>query len=57
MTSIGIDKTKYILLSGKEYYALQKQAALKTETENVFTLEEARAYSRKLINKWTPKKS
>ena len=52
MTQIVIDKKKYVLVPEKEYQALQKKAALKTRAEKTFTVEEARAYSKKLIRKW-----
>ncbi len=52
MTEIIIDKKKYVLIPEKEYHALQKKAALKTKPERTFTVEEARAYSKKLIRKW-----
>lgn len=52
MTQIVIDKKKYVLVLEKEYQALQKKAALKAKAEKTFTVEEARAYSKKLIRKW-----
>jgi hypothetical protein len=52
MTQIVIDKKKYVLIPEKEYQALQKKAALKTRPEKTYTVEEARAYSKKLIRKW-----
>jgi len=51
-TEIVIDKKKYVLIPEKEYKSLQKKAALKTKLEKTFTIEEARAYSKKLIRKW-----
>ena len=56
MTEIVIDKTKYILLPEKDYTALQKKAALKTKPEKLLTVEDARAYSKKLIRKWASEK-
>jgi hypothetical protein len=56
MTQIVIDKKKYILLSEKDYLLLQKKAALKSKPEKTFTLQEARAYSKKLIRKWAKEK-
>ena len=47
MTEIVIDKKKYILIPEKDYQVLQKKAALKT-----FSIDKARAYSKKLIRKW-----
>lgn len=52
MTEIVIDKKKYILIPEKEYHALQKKAALKTKLGKTFTLDQARAHSKKLIRKW-----
>ena len=52
MTEIVIDKKKYVLIPEKDYQVLQKKAALKTKAEKTFTIDEARAYSKKLIRKW-----
>jgi hypothetical protein len=52
MTEIIIDKKKYILVPAKDYSALQKKAALKSKAEKLLSLEDARAYSKKLIRKW-----
>ena len=56
MTEIIIDKKKYILIPEKNYQALQKRAALKIKPAKIFTVEEARAYSKKLIKKWSEEK-
>ncbi len=56
MTEIVIDKKKYILITQKDYHVLQKQAALKSIPEKTFTLEQARAYSKKMIRKWAAEK-
>jgi hypothetical protein len=56
MTEILIDKKKYILIPEKDYQALQKQAALKSKPEKIFTVEQARAYSKKLIRQWASEK-
>jgi hypothetical protein len=56
MTEIIIEKKKYVLIPEKEYKALQKKAALKVRSEKTLSVEEARAYSRKLINKWASEK-
>jgi len=56
MTEILIDKKKYILIPEKEYQALQKKAALKSKPEKTLTIEQARAYSKKLILKWAAEK-
>jgi len=56
MTQIVIDKKKYVLVPEKDYRLLQKKAALKTKPEKTLTIEEARAYSKKLIRKWAKEK-
>jgi hypothetical protein len=56
MTEILIDKKKYVLIPEKDYLALQKKAALKSKPVKIFTIEEARAYSKKLIRKWAAEK-
>ncbi len=56
MTQIVIDKKKYVLVPQKEYEAMQKKAALKTKPEKLFSLEDARNYSKKLIRKWAAEK-
>jgi len=56
MTEIVIDKKKYVLIPEKDYQALQKRVALKSKPEKTFTIEEARAYSKKMIRKWAGEK-
>ncbi len=56
MTPLLIDKKKYVLIPEKDYQALQKKAALKTIPEKVFTIEQARSYSKKMITKWAEEK-
>jgi hypothetical protein len=56
MTTIEIDKKKYILLPEKEYSVLQKKAALKTKPKKLLSIEAARAYSQKKIRKWANEK-
>jgi len=56
MTGIIIDKKKYILIPEKNYKALQKRAALKSKPEKIFSIEEARTYSKKMIKKWAAEK-
>jgi hypothetical protein len=56
MTEIVIDKKKYILIPEKNYRALQKKAALKSKPEKLFTVDQARAYSKKMIRKWAAEK-
>lgn len=52
MTQIVIDRKKYVLISEKEYEALQKKAALKTKPEKLLTVEDARAFSKNRVRKW-----
>lgn len=52
MNKLIIDRKKYFLLSEAEYQALQKQAMLNTQPERLFSLKEAKANSKKLIQKW-----
>ncbi len=56
MTEIVIDKKKYVLIPEKNYQALQKKAALKSKSEKTLTLDEARAYSKKMIRQWAGEK-
>ena len=56
MTEIIIDKKKFILLPEKDYKILQKTAALKTKPEKLFSIENARAHSKKLIRQWAAEK-
>jgi hypothetical protein len=56
MTEILIDKKKYVLISQKDYEVLQKKAALKAKPEKIFSVEEARAHSKKIIRKWAAEK-
>ena len=56
MTELLIDKKKYFVVPQKEYFMLQKKASLKKENEETLSLAEARAYSKKLINKWANEK-
>jgi hypothetical protein len=56
MTQLIIEKKKYILLPEENYQALQKKAALKSKTEPVLSVKEARLYSKGLIRKWAKEK-
>ena len=56
MTELVIDKKKYVLIPQKSYQELQKKAALKAKPEKLFSLEEARQYSKKIIKKWAAEK-
>ena len=56
MTQVLIDKKKYVIIPIKEYEVLQTKAALKSKPEKLFSLEEARAYSKKKIHKWAAEK-
>ena len=55
MTQIIIDKKKYVLIPEQDYLEMQKRAALKTKPEKTFTVEQARAHSKKLIRQWATK--
>lgn len=52
MTRVIIDKKKYVILTEKEYQALQKKAALKSRPEKTLSIADGRAHSKKLIRKW-----
>lgn len=52
MTEIIIDKKKCVLIPERDYKNLQRKAVLKTKPEKVFSIEEARTYSKKLIREW-----
>ena len=56
MTAIVIDNKKYVLITEKDYKALQKKATLKTKPESLLSVEEARSHSKKLIRKWASEK-
>jgi hypothetical protein len=56
MTHLTIDNKKYVLIPEENYQELQKNAALKHQPEKTFSIEEARAYSKKLIKKWASEK-
>lgn len=53
MTHIVIDKKKYVIVPEKEYFTLQKKAVSRAKPAKVLlSLEEGRAFSKKLIRKW-----
>ena len=56
MTQVLIDKKKYVIIPVKEYELLQKKVAIKSKPEKLFSLEEARSYSKKKINEWAAEK-
>jgi hypothetical protein len=56
MTHLTIDNKKYVLITEENYQELQKKAALKWRPEKTFSIEEARAYSKKLIREWASEK-
>jgi hypothetical protein len=56
MTHLTIDNKKYVLIPEENYVELQRKAALKWSPEKTFSIEEARAYSKKLIRKWASEK-
>ncbi|HZW71268.1 MAG TPA: hypothetical protein VFF57_10340 [Hanamia sp.] len=56
MTSLTIDKKKYVLIPEENFQELQKKAALKLKPDKTFSVEEARSYSKKMIRKWASEK-
>jgi hypothetical protein len=56
MNELVIERKKYVLITRKEYELLKKRASLKTRPEKLFTVAEARAYSKELIRKWAKEK-
>ena len=56
MTQLTIDNKKYVLIAEEKYEELQKTAALKWKPEKTFSVDEARAFSKKLIKKWASEK-
>ncbi len=53
---VVIENKSYVLVPMEDYEALQKKAALKAKPEKLFTIEEARAHSKKLIKRWAAEK-
>jgi len=56
MTHLTIENKKYVLIPEESYQELQKNAALKHHPEKTFSINEARAHSKKLIRKWATEK-
>ncbi|MBS1531113.1 MAG: hypothetical protein JSU01_12460 [Bacteroidetes bacterium] len=56
MTHLTIDNKKYVVIPEQDFQELQRNAALKWKPEKTFTVEEARAYGKKLIRKWASEK-
>jgi len=56
MTHITIDRKKYVLVSEKEYHALQVRAALKTKPVKKLSLAAGKKHALKLITKWAKEK-
>jgi len=56
MTHLTIENKKNVLLPEENYQELQKKAALKIKPERTLSIEEARAYSKKLIRQWASEK-
>jgi hypothetical protein len=52
MNTVVIENKSYVVVPLESYQALQKKAALKTRPEQLLSIEEARAHSKKLIRKW-----
>jgi len=55
-SEVTINKKKFFIVPEKEYQVLQKKAVLGVNQENLFTIEDARKYSKKLINQWANEK-
>ena len=56
MTHLTIDNKKYVIIPEESYQELKKNAALKWKPAKTFSIEEARAHSKKLIRKWASEK-
>ncbi len=56
MIELVIEKKKYILISEKNYKALQKKATLNSKPEKTLNIEQARAYCKKMIRKCAAEK-
>ncbi|MCF2488750.1 hypothetical protein [Dyadobacter sp. CY347] len=56
MRELIIDDKKFVAIPEENFKELQKNAALKWKPEKTFTVEEARVYSKKLINEWASEK-
>ena len=52
MTKVVIDKKNYVIRPEEDFLLLQKKASSKTKPEKVFSVEEARTYSKKQIRQW-----
>ena len=56
MTQVVIDKKKYVILPEEDFLLLQKKASSKSRPEKLFSVDEARKYSKALIRKWANEK-
>lgn len=56
MNVLVIDNKSYVVVPQDSYEKLQKQAALKMRPEKLLSIDEARARSKKLIEKWADEK-
>lgn len=56
-SEVTINKKKFFIIPEKEYQVLQKKAILSVDQDDLYTIEEARKYSKKLINQWAKEKS
>lgn len=52
MTEVIIDKKKYFIIPQKDYENLQKKAALKIKPQKLYSVADAREYSKQLISQW-----
>jgi len=56
MNEVTIDKKKYVIIPRSEYQLLQRKAAMKTKTDKLLSITEARSLSKDLIKKWAKDK-
>lgn len=57
MIHLTIDNKKYVLISKNSYQELQRKATLKSRPERTLSIDNARAYSKNSIGKWSFRKS
>ena len=56
MTTLVIDRKKYVVLEQKEYNSLLQKVALKTPTARKLSLADGKKLAYKLIDKWHSEK-
>lgn len=55
-SEVIINKKKFFIIPEKEYELLQKKASLNFSEEELFSINDAREYSKKLIKQWAKEK-